>query len=178
MVVDMTERGEDWASELWPDDYWPDYEPTALNKGTGAPRLSAPRRRRLLGLMMTAAVAIAAGAGGALAAKDLTSSASPAASAAQSGTGSSGRSGTGGSPAERASASIVIGGQVTAVSRRSITIGAWPQAVTAKVTGSSRFSGRVTSIAGVRVGDEVMAEISQADGVYSLVALQDPVSVS
>jgi hypothetical protein len=185
----MTERDEDWAHELWPedDDYWPEYDPVATQQlfmGTAPRHEMPPRRRRLMGLMTTAAVAIAAGVGGALAVKDLTagSASPPAADSGQpGGSGSNGslpNSGQGGQLPQGVTGAMVIGGRVTAVSPRSITISAGPQAVTARVTGSTRFSGNVTGIAGVRVGDMVMAQISESNGVNSLVALQDPVSVS
>jgi hypothetical protein len=190
----MTEREEDWAKDLWPedDDYWPEYDPVATQQllmGTTPRHEMPPRRRRLLGLMTTAAVAVAAGIGGALAAKDLTAgSATPAqAHSGQPGGSQSngslpntgqGGTGEGGQLPQGVAGAMVIGGRVTAVSPRSITITAGPQAVTARVTGSTRFSGDVTGIAGVRVGDMVMAQISESNGVNSLVALQDPVSVS
>lgn len=185
----MTERDDDWAGELWPDDDdWPDSDPLTgrqLHKGTALPHGMPSRRRLPMRLMMTAVVAIAAGVGGALAVRDITASSSPAL------TGQSGHSGTG-QPGARpggsqagpgqlprgVSARLMIGGKVTSVSLRSITIAAGPQSVTARVTGSTRYSGKVTGIAGVRVGDMVLAQVSVAGGVDSLVALQDPLSAS
>jgi hypothetical protein len=190
----MTERDEDWAHELWPeeDEYWPEYDPVAMQQlymGTAPPTDMPPRRRRLLGLMTTVAVAAAAGVGGALAVKDLTAGSStpsaahsgqPGGSQSNGGLPSTGQGGTGqGSQLPQGvSGAMVIGGKVTAVSPSSITISAGPQSVTARVSGSTRFSGKVTGIAGVRVGDMVMAQISESNGLNSLVALQDPVSVS
>ncbi len=173
----MTERGEDWASELWPeeDDYWPEYRADQLRTGTAAPHALLPGRRALLGLMTTAAVALAAGVGGALAVKDLTARSSPPPS---TGGGQPGGGEPAGGQPGGGVASIVVGGDVTAVTPRSITIGAGPQSVTARVTSATRFSGRVTRIAGVRVGNEVLAEISERNGVNSLVTLQDPASLS
>jgi hypothetical protein len=49
--------------------------------------------------------------------------------------------------------------------------------VTAKITSSTRFIGRVTSIAGVRVGDMVAAQMSQSNGTAAVAALQDPASL-
>lgn len=194
----MTERDEDWAHDLWPDDDdgWPEYDPTAMQQlfmGTAPWSGRPPGRRRLLGLITTGAVAMAAGIGGALAVKDLTagSSTPPTAQSGQpggsqsgslpnTGEGGTGEGGTGqgGRLLPGVSGAMVIGGKVTAVGPRSITISAGPQSVTARVTGSTRFSGRVTGLAEVRVGDMVMAQISESNGVNSLVSLQDPVSVS
>jgi hypothetical protein len=175
----MTERDEDWASELWPDDEdWPEFDPDVTQQlylGTSLHRASKPARRRLRGLIATAVVAIAAGAGGALAVKDITAGSSPPAAQSNSGQPSTGR---GGQPSSGVSGSMVVGGKVTAVSPRSITISTGPQSVTAMVTGSTRFSGKVTGINGVRVGDMVIAQISDSDGVNSLVSLQDPISLS
>lgn len=180
----MTERDEDWARQLWPDDDWPEYDPGATQQlylGTSPHQAGKQRRRRLLGLMTTAVVAIGAGIGGAVAVKDLgaDSSRSPA---AQSSTGRSdngqANAGHGGQLPRGVTGSMVIGGKVAAVTARSITISAGPQSVTARVSGSTRFSGKVTGISGVRVGDLVLAQISESNGVDSLVALQDPISES
>jgi hypothetical protein len=198
----MTEHDhdEDWARELFGDeeDYWP---PPPV-RGTPPPPRAASGRRVLLRLVSTALVAVAAGTGGALAVKDLTAGSSPSPSAAaepnaggstspgQSGSGGavpggagSGGAGSGGAVPggqlpQDASGALEVGGKVTAVSPRSITITAGPQSVTARVTGSTRFSGKVTGISGVRVGDMVFAQISEHNGVDSLVTLQDPYSVS
>lgn len=190
----MTERDEDWAREVWPDDDdWPEYDPVAAQQlylGTTPPHGRRPGRRGLLGLMMTAAVAIAAGIGGSLAVKDLIagSSTPPAAQSGQPNgsqpNGSQPSTGQGGNPVGQGgqppgtSEAMVVGGKVGAVSPRSITINAGPESITARVTASTRFSGKVTAISGVRVGDFVLAQIALRNGVNSLVALQDPVSAS
>jgi hypothetical protein len=176
----MTERDEDWAKELWPDDEdWPDYHPDVTKQiflGTSPHQVSKQGKRRLIRLMTTAVVAIAAGIGGALAVKDISSGAStPPAAEHNSGQPNAGQRGQ---VPQAVSGSMVVGGKVTAVSPRSITISAGPESVTARVSASTRFSGKVTGIAGVRVGDLVMAQISESGGVNSLVALQDPISAS
>jgi hypothetical protein len=181
----MTERDEDWAKEQWPDDEdWPAYDPDVSRQiylGTSPHHVSKQGRRRLIRLMTTAVVAIAAGVGGALAVKDIASGSStpPAAqqNSAQPRTEQP-NAGQGGQLPQGVSGSMVLGGQVTAVSPRSITISAGPESVTARVSGSTRFSGKVTGIAGVHIGDMVMAQISESNGVSSLVALQDPISAS
>ncbi len=176
----MTEHEEDWARDLWPeDDDWPRFDPVAaeqLHMGTPPQPRNSQRSRVLLRLVVTAVVAAAAGTGGAVAVKDLSSGSAPSAAGRPSASGSA-VPGSGQLP-QQASGAVAIGGTVTAVSPRSITIAAGPESVTARVTGSTRFSGKVKSITGVRVGDVVFAQVSADNGVNSLVTLQDPYSVS
>jgi hypothetical protein len=82
-----------------------------------------------------------------------------------------------GQPPPAASGTLLVAGKVLAIRGTSVTIGAGPQAVTARVTSSTRFAGQVTSIAGVRAGDMVMAQISARNGNAAVVALQDPASL-
>lgn len=179
----MTEnnRDEDWAGELFGDDedYWPQ-PPQQLVKGTPPPPRAASGRRVLLRLVSIALVAIVAGAGAALAVKELTAGSppSPSAAAEPNASGSAAPDPGSGQLPQHVTGSMEVGGKVTAVSPRSITITAGPQSVTARVTGSTRFAGKVTGISGVRVGDMVFARISADNGVNSLVTLQDPYSVS
>lgn len=176
----MTDRDEEWARELWPDEdeYWPP-PPHQVDMGTPPQPPSPEGRRVLLRLVTIAVVALAAGTGGALAAKDLTTGSTPPAAATQPNESGGAVPAPGsGQPRQETSGAIEIGGKVTAVSPRSITITAGPQSVTARVTGSTRFSGRVKRISGVRVGDLVFAQISADNGVNSLVTLQDPYSAS
>jgi hypothetical protein len=46
--------------------------------------------------------------------------------------------------------------------------------VTAAVTGSTRVTGKVSGISGVKVGDQVSAQIVQNGGAASATAIQDP----
>jgi uncharacterized protein DUF5666 len=70
---------------------------------------------------------------------------------------------------------MLIAGPVTAVSGTSITIGGQGRPVTAAVTGATRITGKVCSISGIRVGDQVSAQITQeAGGKPTAVAIQDP----
>lgn len=71
---------------------------------------------------------------------------------------------------------LVIGGRVTAVSATSITLGARGRSVTAAVTGATRVTGKVSGIDGVRAGDLVSAEITDAGGKLTATAIQDPAS--
>lgn len=112
-------------------------------------------------------------------------SATPSASAPTgSGSGSEPSGGTrfgpaGGAPLPSGAAErLMIGGKVTAVSATSITLGGGAQTVTAAVTHSTKVSGKVTSIAGIKVGDLVSASITGTSG-GKLVAdsIQDPASL-
>jgi hypothetical protein len=72
---------------------------------------------------------------------------------------------------------LEIGGEVTAVSATSITLGAGAQHVTAAITRATTVTGRVRSVSGIKVGDLVSARITGTDGKLTVVAIQDPASV-
>jgi hypothetical protein len=67
-------------------------------------------------------------------------------------------------------------GRVTALSRTSITLSGQGQAVTAAITSRTRVTGRGSSVAVIKVGDTVSAQISDT-GSPSVIAIQDPVSI-
>jgi hypothetical protein len=70
-------------------------------------------------------------------------------------------------------------GRVLAVGHDSLTVGGGPgQAINARATSATQFTGTVRSLAQVRVGDTVAAEITVSGGVATLVRLQDPASQS
>jgi hypothetical protein len=70
---------------------------------------------------------------------------------------------------------IFIGGRVTAVSSTSITIGGPGRDITAAVTASTQVTGKISGISGVKVGDEVSAQLAQSGGsLLTAVAIQDP----
>jgi hypothetical protein len=172
---------DDWPGPDWPDDNWPDDDGWPVGESVPLMEVHSGQRHsaqhRLLRMAIIAVVAGAAGAAIGLAVKDLTPGA-PSAPLAGSGQHVSiGPGGAAGQPPPGASGMVMLAGNVVAVSAKSITIGAGPQAVTAKITSSTRFIGRVTSIAGVRVGDMVAAQMSQSNGTAAVVALQDPASV-
>ena len=56
----------------------------------------------------------------------------------------------------------------------SITIGGPGHTVTAAVTGSTRITGKVSGISGIKVGDQVSAQIVQNGGAARASAIQDP----
>ncbi len=61
-----------------------------------------------------------------------------------------------------------------AVSGASITIGGDGASVTAAVTATTTVTGKVHSIGGVKVGDEVSAQISSTASHLTATAIQDP----
>lgn len=70
---------------------------------------------------------------------------------------------------------IELTGKVLAVSRTSITIGGDGPSVTARLTGSTRVTGEVTNAAGIRVGDEISAQLTGAStSSLTAAAIQDP----
>jgi hypothetical protein len=180
----------------WPDDWadnWADEEAAAPPGMTGPPpgpgRTGGPPRRPRLRPLAVAAVAVAALAMGAGVALAVTKGLSPAPAAANrssppsaaapsigapgsnGGGGALPGSGTGGTAGTE---QIFVGGQVLAVSDTSITIGGPDRKITAAVTRSTRFTGRVDGIQGVKDGDLVTAQIAQSGGTATVVALQDP----
>jgi hypothetical protein len=175
---DWAQRGASGNDDGWPGaedgSSWPPVPPAQGQDGR------ASRRRRSLVMAAVAIVAVGAGAGVTLAVTSELASSSPA-PAASGGSAAPGQLGGGGIgaalPAGRQVIQLVLGGQVTAVSRRSITIDGGGHATTAAITSSTRVTGRVTSIGSVRVGDRISAEITETGGQATVTALQDPASL-
>jgi hypothetical protein len=70
---------------------------------------------------------------------------------------------------------MLLSGRVTAVSATSITIGGIGPSVTAKIIKATQFSGRVHSIGGVKVGDQVSATLSGSSASsLTATAIEDP----
>jgi hypothetical protein len=187
-----------WPDDLWPDDASPARPGEAAGEGApsgpwppqpGPPARpgGGPRRRWRppFALVVIALVAAAAGAVVALAVHDISSpgpalagspSAQPSglAPVPSGGTnpGGSGTSPGGGGPGGALTAFVV--GRVSAVSGTSITIGGPAHSVTAAVTAATRVTGKVTGIHGIKVGDQVSAQLTQNGGKFSVVAVQDP----
>jgi hypothetical protein len=193
--VDSDRTEQDWASELWPDDGpdpdwpddgsdpdWPDDWPergrpdTAHRPdGSGVPPVdvgTGTRGVRGLALALTFVIALGAGAGAVYLYK---SDPAGSATAATSPSPAAPRGGTGAGSVE----SVMLLGRVLAVGQDSVTLGGGPgQAISAKVTSATQFTGTVRSLAQVRVGDTVTAQIAVQDGVARLIRLQDPASQS
>ena len=72
---------------------------------------------------------------------------------------------------------VEIAGKVAAVSATSITLDGAGQQITATVTGATKVTGRVTSIAGVKPGDLVSAQLTGTGGKLTATAIQDPASL-
>jgi hypothetical protein len=172
---------------LWPPlEYQPGYPP-----GYPPPRNAAHSRgMRAAGLAATAVLAGAAGFAVVTALREATASpaadASPGAAAPGTTTPSGGagnllppRTGGGAipTPGPGQELRLEIGGKVTAVSATSITVGAEGQSVTAAVTTSTRVTGKVHGIGGVKAGDFVAVQITGTDGRLTATAIQDPASI-
>ena len=69
---------------------------------------------------------------------------------------------------------MFLTGQVTAVSPTSITLAGNGPSITAAVTSQTKITGRVNSIAGIHVGDQVSAQILQSGGKTTATAIQYP----
>jgi hypothetical protein len=69
---------------------------------------------------------------------------------------------------------ILLTGRVLAVSGTSVTIGGAGPSVTAAVTGATKLTGRVHGIGGVKVGDQVAAQITGTPSHLVIASLQDP----
>jgi hypothetical protein len=182
----------------WPDETpWPDDEDGPDDYVTGVPWPATPvpppaepgpgigpgtRLRRVLGPLAVAVLAAAAGAGIVLAFTGSSGGAPSAASPSRSprylapgssaGPGSPGQGG--GVLPGGGAATLFLVGTVTAVSATSITIEGTGPAVTATVTPSTRVSGRVASISGIRVGDQVSALITRNGGRTTATAIAYP----
>jgi len=184
----------------WPDDLWPgDDDPPGGGPDGGAPggpRAAPPmppgwpedrppaRRLRPVLLLVIALLAAAAGAGIVLAVEGLagSSGATPGAvgqpssltPVAPGGNSQPGGSGALPGTVPGGTGTLFVAGKVTAVSSTSITVGGPGHTVTAAVTGSTRITGKVSGISGVKVGDQVSAQIVQNGGAASATAIQDP----
>jgi hypothetical protein len=130
---------------------------------------------------MIATVLVAAGIGAAavIIARDLPSPATttPASSPSQQAPvqqGGNGGPGPGALPGG-GTAEMFIGGEVTAVSSTSITIsGPAGSGITAAVTAATKITGSVSSITGIKVGDQVSAQLTRNGSKVTAVAIQYP----
>jgi len=192
----------EWPDDLWPDDDespgrtgdsagggGPGGPPAASAMPRGGPG-AGPRKRARPGvtLAIITLAAAAIGAGIVLAVDYLSGSAAPAAAPSHQpsylapgqdvGNGQPGANGglPSGGPGggTGGTASMFIIGKVTAVTSTSITIGGSGPSITAAVTGDTRVTGKVSSIGGVKVGDQVSAQMTQSGGKTTATAIQDP----
>jgi hypothetical protein len=193
---------DDWPDDLWPDDDddgaagdpWPAATPPGWpgNGPGGAPGGGPPKRwLRPASLVAVALVAIVAGAAIALGEQVFASSPAPSASGSQPSSlgpaqpggngqpagggqvGPGGQAGPGGGfPGGQGQAFVI--GKVLKVSATSLTIGGPGRSITAGITSATRVSGKVSAIAGIKVGDQVSAQITESGGKATLAAIQDP----
>jgi hypothetical protein len=183
---------DDWPDELWPGD---DDPPGSGGPDGGAPPgpRTAPgwpgdgppeRRSRPFLLLVTAILAAAAGAAIVLGVHGLSGSSgvtagpagqpssltpvAPGGNGLPVGSGALPGTGSGGTGA------LFVAGKVTAVSGTSITVEGPGHTVTAAVTRSTRITGKVSGISGIKAGDQVSAQIVQNGGAARATAIQDP----
>ncbi len=69
---------------------------------------------------------------------------------------------------------MLLTGRVLAVSGTSVTIGGTGPSVTAAVTSTTKLTGRVHRIGGIKAGDEVAAQITGTPSHLVITNLQDP----
>jgi len=162
----------------YPDFLWPgedDQDDAAPRRWPALPgpdpaRVAAERRRRIMGVTLTAVVGLGLGAGIAVAYGNVRAGSTPPA-VASGGAGASQAPGAG----QGAVTGLELVGTVTAVGPSSVTIGGGPaQSVRAAVTSSTRFTGAAHALGAVQVGDRVAAQIVIADGVARVISLRDP----
>jgi hypothetical protein len=129
-----------------------------------------------VGFFLTRGAPVASAAGG-------VSGSMPAASAPASGPASTGGgAGPQNLPGLPGSASgngngqlrILLTGRVLAVSATSVTIGGAGPSVTAAVTSTTKLTGHVHGLGGVKVGDEIAAQLTGTPSHLVITTLQDP----
>jgi hypothetical protein len=163
----VSQRAEPTADD-WNDDEWPD----------DLPPPPPPGRRLHPAILVTIGLTAAAfGAAVVLMAHAVGSS--PAAPASQPTVQApaqpGGNAGPGGGAVPgQGSVEMFIGGQVSAVSSTSITIEGPGHNTTAEVTSSTRFTGKVSTISGIKVGDQVSAQLTQSGKSIVAVSISDP----
>jgi hypothetical protein len=196
-----------WPDDRWPDDIWSGEDDDGVaGDGWPAPPISpgppgdgsAKRRVNPTALAVTAVVAVVAGAAIALAVEVFSPSSTPSAPAGghqfilgprggsqpgaggRPGTGGRGSGPVGGFPGGGGSGQTgqaFVVGRLLKVSATSITVGGPGHTITAAVTRSTRVSGKVSAISGLKVGDQVSAQISQSGGKATVVAIQYPAQI-
>lgn len=177
--------GDDWADDNWPDDDWPaDYQPVPLVSDERD--LLTWLHANALGVAL---IAVLAGVAGAFLAFLLTQgpSASPSAGRISSSAvpvpsrRAGGGQALGGLPGGvNGQVQMIIVGKVAAVSSTSITVTGQGNDITGAVTGTTKVTGKVSGISGVKVGDQVLIKFTGTPGSGTLTAatIQDPASIS
>jgi hypothetical protein len=186
------------AGGEWPDDLWPADDEVAGQQGDpaagsgtqagatpplppGWPGADGPSRARWLRPGVLAAVIVAGAVAGAVAAAAVmhdspgpAASGQPPALSQQQPGGNGAPAGGGTLPGGGPGASLFVVGTVTAVSGTSITIGGQGHTITATVTRTTRVTGKVAGLGGIKVGDQVSARFTQDGGRVTAVTIADP----
>jgi hypothetical protein len=191
------------AGGEWPDELWPADDEVAGQQGDpaagsetqpgGTPPLppgwpgadGTPRARWLRPGVLATVVIAGAVAGAVVAAAVMHSSSGPAASGqppavSQQQPGGNGAPGGGGTlpggapPGGGPGARMFVIGTVNAVSGTSITIGGQGHTITAMVTHATRVTGKVAGLSGIKVGDQISAQLTQDGGRVTAVTIADP----
>jgi len=190
---------DDWPGDESPDDAWPDGESFAAPGGPAAPGPGAGYRTGWghggipgFSAWLAVAVAVVAAAAGVAAGFFLTrgaqaasaaGGAEPSVSAPASppastgnGTGPESLPGLPGNASGNGDGQLrmLLTGRVLAVSGTSVTIGGAGPSVTAAVTSTTKLTGRVHGIGGVKVGDQVATQITGTPSHLVITTLQDP----
>jgi hypothetical protein len=194
-------RGDEWPDDEspggerldseWPDDEPLDGEPFAAPGGPAGPGPGFGHRTGGWGhggipgfsAWIAVAVAVAAAVAGVAVGFFLTRGA-PAASTAGGTTPSAPAPALGGGGGPQALPGLpgngdgqlrmLLTGRVLAVSGTSVTIGGAGPSVTAAVTSATKLTGGVHGIGGIKVGDEVAAQITGTPSHLVITSLQDP----
>jgi hypothetical protein len=182
--------GDGWPDDKWSDDERPgEAQPGGAAKGPGhggVPGFSVRAAAAVAVLAATAGVAAglflvrgtpAASAAGATPSASAPGASAPGASApAGSSAGLPGLPGLSGNG--NGQLRMILTGRVVAVSGTAITIGGEGPSVTAAVTGATTITGTAHGIGGVKVGDEVSAQITGTASHLTATAIQDPAGTS
>lgn len=189
-LLDDESPDDERLDDAWSDGEWPDGEPFAASGGPAGPgfgyRAGGWGHGGIPGFSawIAVAVAVAAAVAGVTVGFFLTRGASaastagrvtPSASAPALGGGGSGPQALPGLPGNGdGQLRILLTGRVLAVSGTSVTIGGAGPSVTAAVTSATKLTGRAHGIGGIKVGDEVAAQISGTPSHLVITSLQDP----
>ncbi|MFY9933604.1 MAG: hypothetical protein WAK82_36915 [Streptosporangiaceae bacterium] len=189
---------EAWPDEAWPDEAWPDEAWPAAGGSAGTGSRRGHRDTPGLRGRVAAMVAVIAAAAGATAGFFLVREMSPATSApgaapaaSASAPSSGGEYGSAGQPSAadlpvlpalsgggNGQLRLVLTGRVLAIGRTSISIGGDGPVVFAGITRATKVSGTAHNIGGVKVGDEISAEITGTSTRLTVIAIRDPASTA
>jgi hypothetical protein len=126
------------------------------------------------GFFLIRGASAASAAGGATPSVSAPASVPASAPASSGGGAGTGLPGLPGNASGNGQLRMLLTGRVLAVSGTSITIGGAGPSVTASVSSATKITGRAHAIAGVKVGDEVAAQITGTPGHLVISTLQDP----